>query len=144
MGATIMDGSALAKRIRAGLAAEVRELGEVGLATVLVGDDEASHLYIGMKQRAYAEVGIAPLDHKLPATTTQEELIALVEQLNDDDRVDGILVQSPLPDGLAETEAFRTIEPMKDVDGLGPFNLGQLVDGRSGHVSATPAGCMTL
>src|SRR3954452_6255999 len=144
MGATVMDGKAVAQRIRARLAEEVRELGRVGLATVLVGDDPASHLYIGMKHRACEEVGITPFDHTLPATTTQTALIELIEQLNGDDRVDGILVQSPLPDGLDETEAFRTIEPVKDIDGLGPFNLGQLVDGRSGHVSATPVGCMTL
>src|SRR5437588_9450302 len=126
-----MDGTALAKRIRAELADAVHGLGPVGLATVLVGDDPASHLYIAMKHRACEEVGITPFDHKLPATTTQAELIALVEQLNEDERVDGILVQSPLPDGLDETEAFRTIDPVKDIDGLGPFNLGQLVDGRS-------------
>jgi methylenetetrahydrofolate dehydrogenase (NADP+)/methenyltetrahydrofolate cyclohydrolase len=144
MPATIMDGTGLAKRIRARLAEEVRGLGSVGLATVLVGDDPASHLYIGMKHRACEEVGITPFDHKLPATTSQGELIDLVEALNEDERVDGILVQSPLPAGLDETEAFRTIEPVKDIDGLGPFNLGQLVDGRSGHVSATPVGCMTL
>src|SRR3954451_6171464 len=97
MGATIMDGTALARRIRAELAEEERGLGEVGLATVLVGDDEASHLYIGMKHRACAEVGITPFDHKLPASTSQPELIELVEALNEDERVDGILVQSPLP-----------------------------------------------
>jgi methylenetetrahydrofolate dehydrogenase (NADP+)/methenyltetrahydrofolate cyclohydrolase len=144
MGATVMDGKEVAKRIRARLAEEVRELGPVGLATVLVGDDPASHLYIGMKHRACEEVGITPFDHTLPATTTQRALIELIEALNEDDRVDGILVQSPLPDGLDETEAFRTIEPVKDIDGLGPFNLGQLLDGRSGHVAATPVGCMTL
>jgi methylenetetrahydrofolate dehydrogenase (NADP+)/methenyltetrahydrofolate cyclohydrolase len=144
MAATVMDGKAVAQRIRARLKDEVAALGSVGLATVLVGDDPASNLYIGMKHRACEEVGITPFDHKLPATTSQEELIALVEQLNEDDRVDGILVQSPLPDGLDETEAFRTLEPVKDIDGLGPFNLGQLVEGRSGHVAATPAGCMTL
>jgi methylenetetrahydrofolate dehydrogenase (NADP+)/methenyltetrahydrofolate cyclohydrolase len=144
MAATVMDGAGLAKRIRAGLADEVRELGEVGLATVLVGDDEASHLYIGMKHRACEEVGITPFDHKLPASTTQAELLALVEDLNADERVDGILVQSPLPAGLDETEAFRAIDPVKDIDGLGPFSLGQLVEGGSGHVPATPLGVMTL
>jgi methylenetetrahydrofolate dehydrogenase (NADP+)/methenyltetrahydrofolate cyclohydrolase len=144
MGATVMDGKAVAQRIRARLAEEVAGLGSVGLATVLVGDDPASHLYIGMKHRACEEVGITPFDHTLPATTTQADLIALIQQLNEDDRVDGILVQSPLPDGLDETEAFRTIEPVKDIDGLGPFNLGQLLDGRAGHVAATPVGCMTL
>jgi methylenetetrahydrofolate dehydrogenase (NADP+)/methenyltetrahydrofolate cyclohydrolase len=144
MAATMMDGTGLAKRIRAELADEVRELGQVGLATVLVGDDPASHLYIGMKHRACEEVGITPLDRKLPATTTQDELLALVEELNADDTVDGILVQSPLPDPLDETDVFRAIEPVKDIDGLGPFNLGQLVEGRTGHVSATPLGVMTL
>src|SRR5688572_13015126 len=142
MAATMMDGKALAQRIRAELADEVRELGEVGLATVLVGDDPASHLYIGMKHRACGEVGITPLDHKLPATTTQAELLSLVAELNADERVDGILVQSPLPDPLDETEVFRAIDPVKDIDGLGPFNLGQLVEGRTGHVSATPLGVM--
>jgi methylenetetrahydrofolate dehydrogenase (NADP+)/methenyltetrahydrofolate cyclohydrolase len=144
MAATMMDGKALAQRLRAELAEEVRELGSVGLATVLVGDDPASHLYIGMKHRACEEVGITPLDRKLPATTTQAELIALVQELNADDGVDGILVQSPLPAGLDETEAFRTIDPVKDIDGLGPVSLGQLLEGRSGHVPATPLGVMTL
>ena len=139
-----MDGTALAKRIRAELAEQVRGLGAVGLATVLVGDDPASHLYIGMKHRACEEVGIKPLDHKLPATTTQAELLALIEELNTDDAVDGILVQSPLPAPLDEEEVFAALDPVKDIDGLGPVSLGSLVAGRPGHVSATPLGVMTL
>src|SRR4051812_43433987 len=97
MTATLMDGTRLAKRLRAQLADDVEALGSVALATVLVGDDPASHLYIGMKHRACEEIGIAPLDRKLAAGISQSELLALVAELNADPAVDGILVQSPLP-----------------------------------------------
>src|SRR5436305_11516305 len=97
MSATLMDGAALAARIRAELEDEVAELGEVGLATILVGDDPASEIYIRRKHKAAEEVGIHALDRRLPAETTEEELLDAVRELNADDSIDGILVQTPLP-----------------------------------------------
>jgi len=140
----MMDGKALAARIRAELAEEVRALGGVRLATVLAGDDPASHLYIGMKHRACQEVGIEPVDRKVAEGISQAELLELVDELNADGTVDGILVQSPLPAPLEEPEVFARIDPVKDVDGLNPVNLGRLVAGEGGHRSATPLGVMTL
>jgi methylenetetrahydrofolate dehydrogenase (NADP+) / methenyltetrahydrofolate cyclohydrolase len=144
MTATSMDGEALAARIRAELKDEVAELGEVGLATVLVGDDPASHVYIRLKHRAADEVGIHAVDKRLPADTPEEEVVELVAELNDDDAVDGILVQTPLPAQIDEAKVMRAIDPMKDVDGLHPFNAGQLFFGRQTLVPATPLGVMRL
>src|SRR5438874_13278965 len=98
-----MDGAALAARIRTEVAAEVAELGSLGLATVLVGDDPASHIYIGKKHEAAREAGIQPHDHHLPGETTEADLLALVSELNADESVDGILVQLPLPDHIDES-----------------------------------------
>jgi methylenetetrahydrofolate dehydrogenase (NADP+) / methenyltetrahydrofolate cyclohydrolase len=139
-----MDGKALAERIRAQLAEEVRELGEVGLATVLVGDDPASDIYIRRKHEAAQEIGIRSIDHRLPAETTQEELERLVVELNADDSVHGILVQSPLPAHLDEEAAVRRLDPAKDVDGFHPDNAARLYMGEPGFVPATPLGVMTL
>jgi len=139
-----MDGRALAERVRADVAEDVRRLGGLGLATVLVGDDPASHLYIGMKQKAAEEAGIRPLDHRLPADTPEEELLALVARLNEDGDVDGILVQLPLPEHVDEALVLRTVEPVKDVDGLHPVSAGQLLLGRPTLVPATPLGIMAL
>ena len=139
-----MDGKALAERVRGAVADEVRELGELGLATVLVGDDPASDLYITRKHEAAQEVGIVSRDYRLAANTSEQELISLVGQLNADDSIDGLLVQLPLPDGIDEARALRAIEPVKDVDGLHPFNAGQLYLGRATHVGATPVGIMSL
>jgi methylenetetrahydrofolate dehydrogenase (NADP+)/methenyltetrahydrofolate cyclohydrolase len=139
-----MDGAALAGRIRSGLKGEVAELGEVGLATVLVGDDPASQIYIRLKHKAADDVGIRAIDKRLPADIPEEELIELVGELNDDDSVDGILIQTPLPTQLDEARVMRTIDPMKDVDGLHPFNAGQLFFGRQTLVGATPVGIMRL
>jgi methylenetetrahydrofolate dehydrogenase (NADP+)/methenyltetrahydrofolate cyclohydrolase len=142
--ATLMDGAALAARLREELRQEIAELGHVGLATVLVGDDPASEIYINLKHKDSEDVGIEPLDHRLPAVTVEDELIELVEELNEDDSVDGILVQTPLPDQIDEARVMRTIDPMKDVDGLGPFSAGQLYLGRQTLVPATPLGVMRL
>jgi methylenetetrahydrofolate dehydrogenase (NADP+) / methenyltetrahydrofolate cyclohydrolase len=139
-----MDGKALAERVRAEVAEDAGKLGGLGLATVLVGDDPASHLYIGMKQKAAEEAGIRPLDHRLPADTPEEELLALVARLNEDGDVDGILVQLPLPEHVDEALVLRTVEPVKDVDGLHPVNAGQLLLGRPTLVPATPLGIMAL
>jgi methylenetetrahydrofolate dehydrogenase (NADP+) / methenyltetrahydrofolate cyclohydrolase len=139
-----MDGRALAARIRERLEAEIRGFGDVRLATVLVGDDPASQTYIRLKHRAADEVGIDAIDERLPAETSEEELLELVTELNDDDGVDGILVQTPLPPQIDEAHVMRAIEPMKDVDGLHPFNGGQLFFGRPTLVGATPVGVMRL
>ncbi len=142
--ATLMDGRALAGRIREEIAAEVAKLGRLGLATVLVGDDPASDVYIRLKHEAAAESGMEPRDVRLPAETEQQELLDLVRELNRDDAVDGILVQLPLPPHIDETAVIAAVEPIKDVDGLHPVNAGLLFLGRPGHVPATPLGVMTL
>jgi len=139
-----MDGRALAERIRAEIADEVRELGEIGLATVLVGDDPASDIYIRLKHKAAAEVGINAKDIRLASQTTEDELLRQVAELNADEAIDGLLVQLPLPDHIDEARVIRAIDPVKDVDGLHPLNFGQLVLGSPAHVGATPVGVMRL
>jgi methylenetetrahydrofolate dehydrogenase (NADP+) / methenyltetrahydrofolate cyclohydrolase len=139
-----MDGKALAERIRGEIAGEVRELGEIGLATVLVGDDPASDVYIRLKHKAAGEVDINAKDIRLSSQTTEDELLEQVAQLNADDAIDGVLVQLPLPDHIDEARVIRAIDPVKDVDGLHPLNFGQLVLGRPTHVGATPVGVMRL
>jgi methylenetetrahydrofolate dehydrogenase (NADP+)/methenyltetrahydrofolate cyclohydrolase len=144
LSATLMDGAALAARIRADLTGDVGELGEIGLATILVGDDPASQIYIRLKHQAAEEAGIRALDKRLPEATSQEELEELVGELNDDDSIDGILVQTPLPTHIDEPRVMRTIDPAKDVDGLHPFNAGQLFFGSPTLTPATPLGIMRL
>jgi len=139
-----MDGAALAARLRQELKEEIAELDHVGLATVLVGDDPASEIYIRQKHKASQEVGIDAVDKRLPATTPEEELLELVDELNEDDEVDGILVQTPLPNQIDEARVMRSIDPKKDVDGLHPFSAGQLYLGRQTLVPATPLGIMQL
>ena len=139
-----MDGKALAERIRAEVAAEVEELGEVGLTTVLVGDDPASEIYIRRKQEAAREVGILSRDYRLAEDTTEEDLLELVAQLNADDAVDGILVQLPLPSHIDEQRVIDAVDPAKDVDGFHPVNAGKLFLGQDGLVAATPTGILTL
>jgi methylenetetrahydrofolate dehydrogenase (NADP+)/methenyltetrahydrofolate cyclohydrolase len=139
-----MDGKALAARIRDDVATEVAELGHVGLATVLVGDDPASDVYIAHKHRAATESGIDARDIRLPADTLEEDVIALVAKLNADDEIDGVLVQVPLPPHIDETRVTYAVAPVKDVDGFHPVNAGNLYLGTPLHVPATPAGCMEL
>ena len=139
-----MDGAALAARIRADVAAEVAELGHVGLATVLVGEDPASEIYIGRKHEAAREAGIERVDHHLPAETAEAELLSLVARLNEDDAVDGILVQLPLPEHVDESRVLRAVDPRKDVDGFHPANAGQLYLDEPTFVPATPLGIMAL
>ena len=139
-----MDGRALAARIREEVAGEVAELGAIGLATVLVGDDPASDVYIRLKHKASTEVAIESRDVRLPATTTEAELLDRVRELNADESVDGILVQLPLPAGIDEARIIAAIDPRKDVDGLHPFNAGQLLLGRPTYVGATPLGVLAL
>jgi methylenetetrahydrofolate dehydrogenase (NADP+)/methenyltetrahydrofolate cyclohydrolase len=139
-----MDGAALAARLREQLKEDVSELGHVGLATVLVGDDPASEVYIRLKHKAADAAGIEAVDYRLPVTTSEDELVELVEELSADDTIDGILIQTPLPDQIEEARVMRTIDPVKDVDGLHPFNAGQLYLGRQTLVPATPLGVMHL
>jgi len=138
-----MDGRALAAKVRAAVKEEVEELGELGLATVLVGDDPASHLYINRKHEAAEEVGIRTIDHRLPAETSEEEVLELLRELNADDEVDAILPQLPMP-GIDEARIIRAVDPVKDVDGFHPLNAGQLYLGRPTLVPATPSGIMEL
>jgi methylenetetrahydrofolate dehydrogenase (NADP+) / methenyltetrahydrofolate cyclohydrolase len=143
--AVLMDGKALAERVRKEVADEVASLGRpVGLATVLVGDDPASAVYVRSKQKACREVGIEPFDHNLSSDTSQGKLLALVEQLNGDDAVTGILVQLPLPEQVDEDRIIRSINPIKDVDGFHPFSAGHLFQGSPTFVAATPAGIMEI
>jgi methylenetetrahydrofolate dehydrogenase (NADP+)/methenyltetrahydrofolate cyclohydrolase len=149
MGATIIDGKAVAAGVRERVAGEVGGLsGELGrppgLATVLVGDDPASAIYVRRKREACEEVGIRSFHHEPPGTISQEELEALVRELNDNDEVDGILVQLPLPDGLDADAVINALSPAKDVDGLTPASAGHLVRGEPALVPCTPAGVMEL
>jgi methylenetetrahydrofolate dehydrogenase (NADP+)/methenyltetrahydrofolate cyclohydrolase len=139
-----MDGRALAARIRAEVTGEVRELGEIVLATVLVGDDPASALYISSKHKAAEEVGIRPLDYRLPGDVSEDEVVGVVADLSRDDRVDGILPQLPLPPHVDEARVIGTVDPVKDVDGFHPLNAGRLYLGRPTLVPATPLGIMAL
>src|SRR5439155_1949093 len=116
--ATLMQGAALAARIREQVAADVAAFGPVGLATVLAGDDPASHVYVTRKHDAARAAGIASVDHRLPANVEQEELLALLEELNADEGVDGILVQLPLPDHIDQGLVLSAVDPAKDVDGF--------------------------
>jgi methylenetetrahydrofolate dehydrogenase (NADP+)/methenyltetrahydrofolate cyclohydrolase len=139
-----MEGPPLAERIRAEVADDVRELGGLGLATVQVGEDEASTIYLRRKHEAAAEAGITSVDRKLPEEISEEDLMGVVAELNADDAIDGVLVQLPLPGHIDEARVIGAVEPVKDVDGFHPFNAGQLYLGRPTHVPATPLGIMLL
>ncbi len=145
----IIDGKAIAAKVRTEVAAEVkrrREAGQrpPGLATVLVGDDAASQVYVRNKRKQATEAGIADIHHHLGADTPHAELLALVQRLNADDDVDGILVQLPLPEQIDEPAILRALDPDKDVDGFHPENVARLVLGHPGFVPCTPLGCMRL
>jgi methylenetetrahydrofolate dehydrogenase (NADP+)/methenyltetrahydrofolate cyclohydrolase len=143
--ATLMDGKALSERVRADVAREVAELDRsVGLATVLVGDNPASAVYVRRKREACAEAGIESFHHELSQETSEEELLSLVADLNGDSRVTGILVQLPLPDQIDEGRVIQALEPIKDVDGFHPVNAGFLFQGNPTLLPATPAGIMEL
>lgn len=145
MTAQVLDGKAVAAAVKAEVAVAVEGMDHApGLATVLVGDDPASHTYVKGKRRDAAEVGIRSAHHELPADVDQAELFDLIHQLNEDDGVDGILVQLPLPSHLDGEATVQRIDPGKDVDGLHPFNLGQLVLSRPGLRSCTPSGVMRI
>ena len=151
MSAQIIDGKAIAEQVRATVAEEVAAMTAAGypkpgLATVLVGDNPASHVYVSSKRKACAQVGIESFGHELPATATQEEVEGLVRELNADPRVNGILVQLPLPSGLDEEQVLKTISIEKDVDGFHPINIGRLAQkGRDPlFVPCTPAGVIYM
>ena len=146
MAARIIDGKALAERVRARVKAEVAQLPSApGLATILVGDDPASHVYVRKKREDSAEVGIESVHHEPGGDDSQEDLLALIESLNADDRVDGILLQLPLPDHLDQDPLISAIDAAKDVDGLTPISAGLLAQGREeAMVSCTPAGVMEM
>ena len=147
--AQLIDGKALAAKLQAEAAAVVAELREShgvtpGLAALLVGDDPASAIYIRNKTRACAAVGIASFEHRLPAETSQSAILEQIDRLNADDRVDGILVQLPLPSGLDPRMAIAAVDPAKDVDGFHPVNVGRLWNGEPGLVACTPLGVLLL
>ncbi|MYE02880.1 MAG: bifunctional methylenetetrahydrofolate dehydrogenase/methenyltetrahydrofolate cyclohydrolase FolD [Alphaproteobacteria bacterium] len=145
--ARIIDGKALAAKLRERVAAQVSALaGTVrpGLAVVLVGEDPASAVYVRNKNRETEAAGMASFEHKLPADTPEAELLALVESLNRDPAVHGILVQLPLPDGIDSARVLRAIDPAKDVDGFHPENVGALWTGAPSLAPCTPRGCMTM
>lgn len=144
-----IDGKAFAESLRARVgeraAAFRQSTGRApGLAVVLVGEDAASQVYVGAKGRACEEAGIASFEHRLPAGTSAAELLTLVERLNRDPEVDGILVQLPLPEGLDEQAVIAAIDPDKDVDGFHVINAGRLSVGQEGFVPCTPLGCLML
>ncbi len=146
-GARIIDGKALAAKLRGRVAAQVAALaGTVrpGLAVVLVGDDPASAVYVRNKNRETEAAGMASFEHSLPADTPETDLLALVASLNRDPAVHGILVQLPLPDGIDSAKVLRAIDPAKDVDGFHPENVGALWTGAPALAPCTPRGCMTM
>ncbi len=149
MSALLLDGKQLAQTMQAEIAAEVKGFEQLhglkpGLATVLVGENPASQLYVGNKRKACGQVGIASFPHVLPRDVSQDDLLKLVQNLNDEPRVHGILVQLPLPKGIEEAAIIRAVSPWKDVDGFGPENLGLLTAGYPRYLPCTPSGIHQL
>jgi len=147
--AAIIDGKAIAADVRAQVARDAAALEErtghrAGLVTILVGEDPASEVYVRNKIAACREAGMESFHEPMPATSTQREVLEMVDRMNADDRVDGILVQSPLPAGLDFKEVLERIDPAKDVDGFHPLNVGRLVANQPGMVACTPKGVMEL
>ena len=149
MAPKLINGKEVAAQVRADLVQEIARLKQLGhtpgLAVVLVGDDPASQVYVGSKVKACAELGLYSQEWRLPADTTQEKLVELIRQLNADDRIHGILVQSPPPPHIDEAAVILNIDPRKDVDGFHPANVAKLVlEDPTGFVPCTPLGCMEL
>ena len=146
--AVIIDGKSLAKEIRENLKKEAEKLRDKGiiphLAVIMVGDNDASKVYVRNKSRACEEIGIEFKEYLLPNTTKQSELIELIKKLNEDKKVNGILLQSPIPKPLNIQKAFNTISPEKDVDGFNPYNVGNLCIGQDGFIPCTPLGIMKM
>jgi methylenetetrahydrofolate dehydrogenase (NADP+)/methenyltetrahydrofolate cyclohydrolase len=148
MTARVLDGTKIRDQVFSELTTEVRRLAALGirpgLAAVLVGENPASQLYVKSKIAACEQIGLASWMHTPPATITTDELLRLVDELNNDDTVDGILIQLPLPAQVDSKRVLEAVDPAKDVDGFHPVNLGRLVSGRPGLVACTPAGCMEI
>jgi len=148
MAAQIIDGKQVAANMREELKAEVAKLKEKGivpgLGVILVGEDPASSSYVTAKERSCEEIGIYSDDNRLPADISQAQLIGLVRKMNDDPRINGILVQLPLPKGLNEAEVLLTIDPAKDVDGFHPMNVGKMMVGEKAFLPCTPHGIIQL
>ncbi len=149
MGARLIDGKALAQQVRDRLAIEsaavLAKTGiKPGLATILVGDDPASHQYVKSKQKACEAAGIYIDDHKLPASTTQAELLSLIEKMNADPKIHGILVQLPLPKHIESRIVLEAVSPDKDADGFHPYNFGRLVEGNPVFEACTPKGVIKM
>ena len=148
MAAQIIDGKAIAAKVRERIGSTVTTLKQQGvtpgLAVVLVGDDPASRVYVGMKKKMCVELGMYSADHELPASTSEQELLALIDQLNNDSRVHGILVQLPLPDHIDTDKVLEAISPDKDADGFHPYNVGRLAIGKPTFQPCTPYGVMVM
>jgi len=148
LSARILSGTEVAKSVKVRVASDIEELNaagiDVGLATLLVGDDPASHVYVGYKHKDADAVGMRSIDVQLPASVSQDQVLAAVDELNDRSDVTGMIVQLPLPDGLDGEAAVERVLPTKDADGLHPFNLGRMILGRSGPLPATPSGVMMM
>ncbi len=144
----VIDGKLIAAEMRKEIAADVQKLASrtvvPGLAVVLVGEDPASRVYVSMKEKACADTGIYSVEHKLSAETTDAELLTLIAELNNDVRIDGILVQLPLPKQIDESRVLEAISPSKDVDGFHPYNVGRLVTGNPLFQPCTPYGVMKM
>ena len=148
MTAQLLDGNAFLESVKRDLAERVKKLGDrgitPGLGTILVGDDESSAVYVRLKHQNSGEIGIASFGRELPATTTQDELFAVIREYNENPEIDAFLVQLPLPKHLDEEETLRAVDPGKDVDGLHPVNLGKRVMGVDAPLACTPAGIQAL
>jgi len=145
----LLDGKALSKKIKNGVGKEIKELkadkGIVpGLAVLLVGNDPASHVYVGMKKKACEEVGIYSITHEMPDDISQEAIIDTIKMMNENPNIDGILIQLPLPPQIDTTQILEAVAPHKDVDGFHPYNVGRLTAGLDGFVPCTPLGVMKL
>jgi methylenetetrahydrofolate dehydrogenase (NADP+)/methenyltetrahydrofolate cyclohydrolase len=145
----LIDGKALAKKVRQEVAEEVERLKREqnivpGLAVILVGDDPASHAYVKMKAKACEEVGFYSITHHMPDTISQDEIVNIIEMMNANPHIDGILVQLPLPKHIDTDTILEVIDPKKDVDGFHPFNVGRMVTGLDGFVPCTPLGVMKM
>ncbi|MFK5977005.1 MAG: bifunctional methylenetetrahydrofolate dehydrogenase/methenyltetrahydrofolate cyclohydrolase FolD [Sulfurovum sp.] len=145
----LIDGKSLAKKVQANIATKVEQLKQEknivpGLAVVLVGDDPASHTYVKMKAKACERVGFYSISHNMPDTISQDEIIATIEMMNTNPRIDGILVQLPLPKHIDTDKILEVIDPQKDVDGFHPYNVGRLIAGLDRFVACTPLGVMKM
>ncbi|HGZ70720.1 MAG TPA: bifunctional methylenetetrahydrofolate dehydrogenase/methenyltetrahydrofolate cyclohydrolase FolD [Nitratifractor sp.] len=145
---TLLDGKKLAKKIESSIAQEVEELKDKGivpgLAAILVGDDPASHTYVSMKEKSCKNAGFYSIVHKMPNTISQDEIIDTIKMINNNPRIDGILVQLPLPEHIDTTKILEVVDPKKDVDGFHPYNMGRVVENLPAFAPCTPVGVMEI